>query len=119
MRFVFNFTHDFLLSPDLNIVSKLIAEIRKSENNSHEIWGFFSKEAVYTLFQQSRFLSELLVAADFTPVIHKDHLISLVPKSLGNFAEQPKEKRKIFDRDDFASLFNKQLIATDTCILQF
>jgi len=23
----------------------------------------------------------------------------------------------IFDRDDFASLFSKQLIATDTCIL--
>lgn len=121
MRFVFNFTHDFLLPPDLTIISKLIAEIRKSEKNSHELWGFFSREAVYSLFQQSQFLNELLNAADFTPVMHKDHLTSLMPGSIEHFAKKQMErgKGKILERGDFSSLMSKQLIAVNTCILQF
>ncbi|TFH30867.1 MAG: hypothetical protein E4G98_01250 [Promethearchaeota archaeon] len=121
MRFVFNFTHNFLLTPDHTIVSKLIAEIRKSESNSHELWGFFSREAVYSVFHNSQFLEELLDTADYTPIIHKDHLISHLPGSMNNLAEllMGKGKGQILERDNFTSLFSKQLIVANTCILQF
>ncbi|MHA1674656.1 MAG: hypothetical protein ACTSYI_13640 [Promethearchaeota archaeon] len=119
MQFVFNFTHDFLLSPDLTIVSKLIAEIRKSENLSHDIWGFFSKEAVYTLFHHSLFLNELLNAPDFRFVIHGDHLTSLMPGSMEHFKEKLMENGKILERSEFSSLLSEQLTADNTCILQF
>ncbi|MHA1619043.1 MAG: hypothetical protein ACTSVZ_07135 [Promethearchaeota archaeon] len=121
MRFVFHFTHHFLLTPDHTIISRIIDEIQNNQGQSHEIWGFFSQEAIYTLFDQSQFLDKLLDESDFTPIVHKDHLVSIMPGTMKKFVEKRMEeaKGKILGRSEFTALLSDQLIATDTCILKF